>query len=775
MDRVDEQVINYDLIEDILALLLLTPDINSLLLLDGANMSTGSVLVFLPEMGEIRYLTNQLLANRSLGNPNCFHIIPMHSSFSSQDQRRAFLPPKPNHLNIFLNTNIAETSITIPDVICGNFHPPPPYARPQLSSTTTSEEIIPREVLFGNPKYASPQLSPDGKYLSFLTPSEEGVLNVFVREASDPNNENARMVTNDKSRGIRQASWAPDSKMILYLQDFEGDENFHLWATDAETAEGEAKDLTPGKDAKASNLITNKRFPDEILVGTNERDSSFFDMYRVTYKTGEKVIDTLNPGDVLGWGAEDTTFEVREALVKNAVDSSEIVRVRVDKDAEWRDLISFPYGEDGNLVEFCMDGKTCFMTSSIGRETTALLKVDLQTGETLETICYNEKADVGGIVLDEDTKELRAISYNYARTERTFFDKELERDYEILKELGPEGAEVNAASKTNDEKTWIVSYSRSDGPTEYVVYDQVKKQTTPLFVTKPDLLNYKFAPMEDIRVIARDGLELVGYLTRADTQKKTPLILFVHGGPWARDFWGFNQQAQWFANRGYATLQMNYRGSTGYGKSFLHKGDGEWGVGDMQHDLTDSVKWAIDEGIADPDNICIFGGSYGGYACLAGLAFTPDVYKCGVDIVGPSNIKTLLDSIPPYWGPLRNDMLKKIGNVDDDEEFNKKISPLFHVDKIKAPLLIGQGANDPRVKQAEADQIAFSMKEKGIPVEYVLYPDEGHGFARPDNRIDFNGHMEVFLAKHLGGRIEPFEKSPGSTAVFPLVDSTPEK
>jgi len=363
------------------------------------------------------------------------------------------------------------------------------------------------------------------------------------------------------------------------------------------------------------------------------------------------------------------------------------------------------------------------------------------------------------------------VAYNYARTERVFFDKELEKDYETLKSLGRDDAEIGVVSKTEDEKTWIVAYSRSDGPTEYVIYDQEKKEITPLFVSRPDLLEYKFAQMEDVRIEARDGLELVGYLTRADTEKKTPLILLVHGGPWARDQWGFNAQAQWFANRGYATLQVNFRASTGYGKSFLHKGDGEWGVGTMQHDLTDSVKWAIDEGVADPDNVCIFGGSYGGYACLAGLAFTPDLYKCGVDIVGPSNIKTLLDSIPPYWGPLRNDMLKKIGNVDDDEEFNKKISPLYHVDNIKSPLLIGQGANDPRVKQAEADQIAFSMQKKGIPVEYVLYPDEGHGFARPDNRIDFNGRTEAFLKKHLGGRAATFVEPEGATATFPLEEA----
>lgn len=629
-------------------------------------------------------------------------------------------------------------------------------------------------MLFGNPKNTSPNLSPDGRYLSYLAPSTEGVLNVFVRATDDENNDNARMITNDSSRGIRQHQWAPDGETILFLQDFEGDENFHLWAIDATAESAEARDLTPGENVKASNLITNKRYPDEILVGTNERDPSLFDMYRVTYKTGERVLDTENPGDVLGWGTEDSSFEVREALVKSQTDSSETVRVRDSKSDEWRDLISFPYGENGNLVEFCDDDmKTCWMTSSVGRETTALLKVDLKTGETLETVSSDDKCDVGGVVFDDDTKELRGVFYNYARTERVFFDDALKEDYEVLKSLGPENCDVGTASKTTDEKTWVVTFSRSDGPTEFVIYDQEKKTIKPLFVSKPDLLDYEFAQMEDVRITARDGLEMVGYLTKADAEKKTPLVLMVHGGPWARDRWGFNSYAQWFANRGYATLQVNFRGSTGYGKSFLHKGDGEWGVGAMQHDLTDAVQWAIDEGIADADNIAIYGGSYGGYACLAGLAFTPDVYKCGVDIVGPSNIKTLLDSIPSYWGPLRNDMLKKIGDVDADEEFNRKISPLYHVDQIKAPLLIGQGANDPRVKQAEADQIAFAMEKKGIPVEYVLYPDEGHGFARPDNSIDFNGRAEEFLSKHLGGRFEPLEELEGATAQFPLLKEQP--
>lgn len=657
-----------------------------------------------------------------------------------------------------------------------------------VAQRTTSEELIPREILFGNPENISPLLSPDGKYLAYLAPSDEfDVMNIFIRDLSlsNPNKSQDRMITNEPKRAIRSVAWAYDNETIFYMNDNDGDENFHLFAVDAlsdtddkSTTFPEVRDLTPGDNVKAQNIFTNYRYPDQILVGTNERSSKCFDMYRVFYSTGEKILDTMNPGDVIGWKTEDESFEIRAATVRNAEDSSTTIRIRMSadlvkdskEDTDWKDVFHFPYGEEGGLVNFMPGGKVGYLTSSLDRETTALLKVDLQSGETLEEIYSNEKCNVGGVTLEKDTKELRALTYNYARTERVFYDKELENDYDFLKSKAPNtNVEIGVASRSLDESKWIVSYMQSNGPTHYLIYDKPTQKVTPLFVSNPKLLEYKFAPMEDVRIIAHDGLELVAYLTRAVTEGTSPLILLVHGGPWARDYWGFRAQAQWFANRGYATLQVNYRGSTGYGKSFLHKGDKEWGVGNMQHDLTSAVKWAIDEGIADKDNICIYGGSYGGYACLAGLTFTPDIYKCGVDIVGPSNIKTLLDSIPDYWAPLRNGMLLKIGDVDNDEEFNKKISPLFHIDNIKAPLLIGQGANDPRVKQAEADQIAFSMQEKGIPVEYVLYPDEGHGWARPENRIDFNGRAELFLAKHLGGRAQDFNEVEGSTAQFPLL------
>jgi dipeptidyl aminopeptidase/acylaminoacyl peptidase len=505
-------------------------------------------------------------------------------------------------------THLARASLSVTTDIAplGSRHRAARLAPPR-AALTTSADVIPREVLFGNPEYASPMLSPDGKLLAYLRPDKAGVLNVWCRTVGMAND---RIVTADRYRGIRQAFWAEDSTTLLYMQDTGGDENFHLWAIDATIPSSVARDLTPFPGAKAQNVITNKRFPSQLLVGCNQRDPSKFDMYRCTIATGDLTLDTENPGDVLGWGTEDETFEVREAIAMNPADSSTVVRVRDSAQSEWRDLITFPYGEEGNAVDFAKDGKSVLALSSLGRECTALVRLDAQTGAEIETIASSDKCNCGGILLDEDTKEVRAVSFNYARTERTFFDPALEADFKRLEAAAPEGAEVSIASRTRDEQKWVVSYRRDDGPTEYLVYDKTAGGTiTPLFVSAPALLDHQFAHMEDVRITARDGLELVGYLTRADTEKATPLVLLVHGGPWARDFWGFNAQAQWLANRGYAVLQVNFRGSQGYGKSFLHKGDKQWGVGDMQHDLSDAVAWAVEQGIAQKDKVCIMGGS----------------------------------------------------------------------------------------------------------------------------------------------------------------------
>jgi len=634
--------------------------------------------------------------------------------------------------------------------------------------STTDSRIIPRDILFGNPEYASPSLSPDAQLLAYLKPSDKGVLNVWVRTVGATDD---RQVTNDEYRGIRMFTWAEDSQTVLYLQDSGGDENFHVWGINAAIAGSVAKDLTPYDGVKAQNLSTNKRHPSTILVGMNRRNPQLFDMYRVDLQTGEATLDTENPGDVLGWAIEDETFTIRGAVASNPVDSSQIVRVRDGPDDEWRELITFPYGEEGGLVSFSKDAKTCLVQTSIGSDTTELVRMDLATGAKLETIASNPKCDVGAVMQDEETKEILAVSFTYARLERQFFNEAVKADFAFLEEQGPEGAEPLLVSRDRKDQSWVVGFRRDDGPMEYAIYNREAKTVIPLFVSQPALKEYKLARMECVKIEARDGLCLTAYLTRSRTDVATPMVLLVHGGPWARDVWGFNASAQWLANRGYAVLQVNYRASTGFGKNFLHAGDCQWGA-KMQDDLTDAVRWAVSQNVALEDKVCIYGGSYGGYACLAGLTFTPDVYACGVDIVGPSNAKTLLDSIPPYWKPIRNDLLMKVGNVDEDEEFNRKISPLFHADKIKAPLLIGQGANDPRVKQAEADQIVQEMIEKNIPVDYVLYPDEGHGFARPQNRIDFQGRTEIFLEKHLGGRSESFTPPEGATTLLPILDGT---
>jgi dipeptidyl aminopeptidase/acylaminoacyl peptidase len=566
------------------------------------------------------------------------------------------------------------------------------------------------------------------------------------------------MITEDALRGIRMYRWSEDSKFILYLQDVGGDENFHLFAQPIEPG-ADARDLTPGEGVRAQNLLTDKQFPQEVLVGLNKRNPQVFDMYRVNLASGESELDTENPGDVLQW-VTDADFQIRGAVSMNPADGSTTLRTRQSTDdahcsGEWKSIVTWPQEENGGPVAFTQDGASMYVESSLGVDTTRLIKIDATTGKEQEVVTYNDKADVGQVVMDDNTRKLLAVSFNYLRKEWKVLDPEVQEDFEVLRQV--EDTDFSIGSSSQDEQTWVVSYSRDNGPTANYVYDRRTKKATLLFVNQPALSEYQLSHMEGVVIKARDGLELPAYLSLpVGTNKgdKLPLVLNVHGGPWARDFWGYRPDTQWLTNRGYAVLQVNFRGSTGYGKSFLHKGDKQWGVGTMQHDLTDAVQWAIDQGIADPKRVAIYGGSYGGYACLAGLTFTPDVYCCGVDVVGPSNIQTLFKSIPPYWAPLKKQLIDRVGDVESDEALNKQISPLYHIDNIKVPLLIGQGANDPRVKQAEADQIYEAMKAKGLPVAYYLYKDEGHGFARPPNRLDFYSRVEHFLVEHLGGRAE---------------------
>ena len=616
--------------------------------------------------------------------------------------------------------------------------------------------LVPRDVFIGNPVKTALEISPDGQQLSYLAPSKENVLNVWVKTIGKSDD---RMVTKDMKRGIRIHAWAEDSKHVIYLQDVDGNENWHVNVVDL--GSGDVRDLNPQEGVRAQNLITDEKHPDEILVGLNQRDPKVFDMHRIKIATGESQLDTQNPGDVAGWGT-DPDFVIRAAQAANQADGSTILRVRDSAASPWRDLVTLPPEENGGFVDFTADGKAAYVLTSIGADVTRLAKMDLATGKELETLATDPRCDVSDVMVQKESHTVQAVAFEYLRNEWKVLDPSIAADFEALKKVHDGDFEVVSRDRKDD--TWVISYVPDDGPVSYYVYNRATKKAAFQFVNRPALEKLKLAKMQPVVIDSRDGQKLVSYLTlpAGVPGKNLPMVLLVHGGPWGRDSWGYNGQTQWLANRGYAVLQVNFRASTGFGKKFLHLGDLQWG-GTMQDDLTDAVKWAVKQGIADPKRVAIMGGSYGGYATLAGLTFTPELYACGVDIVGPSNLKTLLAAIPPYWGVFRKTFELRMGPVDRDSALNQRISPLFHVDQVRVPLLIGQGLKDPRVNVNESDQIAAAMREKNLPVEYVVYTDEGHGFVRPENRLDFYGRAEEFLAKHIGGRAQPFSEVKGAS------------
>jgi len=600
---------------------------------------------------------------------------------------------------------------------------------------------IPLETLFGNPVKAGPKVSPDGKRFSYLAP-EEGVLNVWVGMASDLG-ANAKPVTKDRGRGIRSYFWAEDKKSLIYLQDKDGDENWHLYQVDVDSLS--VRDLTPHPNVRAEIIATDPNFPFEILVGMNLRDARLHDVYRIDLKTGRHALAAENPGDVVGW-LPDLEFKIR-ACKAMLPDGSTELRVRESEQAGWRSLAKWGPDDTGGAHGFAPGNKTLYVETSLGSDTTRLVEMSVATGKEKEIFRHSE-VDIGPVMIHPKTFALQAVGFDVDRLEWKLIDKSLKADF---KALGSEDkAELHVVSRDDADEQWIVLYNRDNASPAYHFYNRKLKRTQFLFSTRPELDRYELGPMKPVSFAARDGLRIRGYLTLppGHDPKKLPLVLDVHGGPWVRDHWGFNPEAQWLANRGFAVLQVNYRGSTGYGKKFLHAGDREW-CAKMQDDLTDAVGWAVKEGIADPARVAIHGGSYGGYAALAGAAFTPDLYHCAVDVVGPSNLETLIRSIPPYWEPMRRLFDLRVGNVDTEPDFLRERSPLFRADHIRIPMLIAQGANDPRVKQAESEMIVNALKEKGKDVEYLLFPDEGHGFAKPANRLKFYAAAEKFLERHL--------------------------
>lgn len=620
------------------------------------------------------------------------------------------------------------------------------------AATTSTLTLIPRRALFGNPERTELRLSPDGRFLSFLAP-KGGVLNVWVAPANDLTA--AQPITDDTGRGIRLYTWAWTDEHVLYLQDEGGDENWRLFSVHVATRE--VRDLTPLAGVQARVVKLSPKHPCELIVGLNDRVPEYHDLYRLDLRSGERTLLLQNDG--FESFLLDDDFRVR--FGKKPTSDGGYLLLKREGDA-WRDEPFVTVTHEDALstaaVGLDADGDLLYLFDSRERDTAALVALDTRTGA--RTVLFEDpRADVGHVLSHPLTRRVQAAAATYTRTRWGVLDEAVRRDLEILQAATP--GEVWVHDRTRDDGLWAVSLERDDAPTAYALFDRRAGEVRPLFSTRPALEGAPLSRMRPVVIPARDGLELVSYLTLpasvAGERPAAPLptVLLVHGGPWGRDTWGFNTWHQWLANLGYAVLSPNFRGSTGFGKAFVNAGDLEWGA-KMHEDLLDAVAWAVSEGIADPARVAIMGGSYGGYATLAGLAFTPEVFAAGVDIVGPSNLQTLLETVPPYWAAMVEEMARRVGDhrTEAGRAFLWSRSPLSRAAEIRRPLLIGQGANDPRVKQAESDQIVAALQERGIPVIYALYPDEGHGFARPENALSFYALTEAFLAEHLGGRAE---------------------
>jgi dipeptidyl aminopeptidase/acylaminoacyl peptidase len=619
--------------------------------------------------------------------------------------------------------------------------------------------VIDRELIFGNPEIAAAELSPDGKYVAFLRPWKD-TRNVYVKGVDEPFSA-ARLLTTETKRPIAGFFFTWDSKSVLYVKDHDGDENFNVYAVDpaAKPAAGAdapvSRDLTGLKGVRVQIYDVPKIDPDLVYIGLNDRDKAWHDLYKLKISTGEKTLMRKNTERITSWNF-DLKGNLRLASRSAENGDTEILRVDPDK---FNKIYSCNVFEQCGAVRFHKDGKRVYFETNKGPEAdlASLMLLDPETGKTeLVESDPLKRVDFSGARFSEATDELALTIYVDEHRRRYYRDKGFEKDLTWLEGKLP-GKEVSIISDTRDEQTWLISASSDTEPGETYLFDRKTRKLALQYKIREKLPREALASMKPVKYKSSDGLEIPAFLTlpKGVPAKNLPALLIPHGGPWARDFWGYNGLAQFFANRGYAVLMPNFRGSTGYGKKFLDAGNKEWGK-KMQDDVTWGVKYLVAEGIADPKKVGILGGSYGGYATLAGVTFTPDVYAAAVDIVGPSNLITLLESIPPYWEPIRKLFYERMGdpNTAQGKALLTERSPLTYANKITTPLLVVQGANDPRVNKREADQIVIALRDRGYPVEYLLAPDEGHGFQRPVNNMALYMTAEKFLAKHLNGRYQ---------------------
>ena len=609
---------------------------------------------------------------------------------------------------------------------------------------TEPVRVIPMKDFFRNPDIAYFSLSPNGDKISFTKPYKNR-MNIFV---SDLGSDDTTQVTFIEDRDVEAYFWKTN-KRIIYVRDNDGDENYHLYAVDDDGKN--QKDLTPYDEVNVQVVDELEENENEVLIGMNKRNPELFDVYRLNINTGDLKMEAENPGGVTNW-VTDHKGNIRVAVQSDGVNTNLLYRDDIKEN--FKSVLTTSFKESVSPLFFTFDNKFLYAASNLGRDKAAIVKFDIANGKELEVIYQNDEVDVDGLDYSKKRKVLTAITYTTDKEQVKYLDKEYEGMYEKLKELLGDKYEIIITSQNKNEDKFLVRTisDRSLGASYF--YDAAKKEISKIADRAPWLDENEMCEMKPIVYKAKDGLTIHGYLTlpKGIESKNLPVVINPHGGPWARDEWGWNAEVQFLANRGYAVLQMNFRGSTGYGRKFWEASFKQWGL-NMQQDITEGVEYLVKEGIADPKRVAIYGASYGGYATLAGITSTPELYACAVDYVGVSNLFTFMQTIPPYWKPFLNMMYEMVGDPKKDSTLMHDASPVYFVDKIKCPLFIAQGANDPRVNKAESDQVVEALKKRGVQVEYMVKDDEGHGFGNEENQFDFYGAMEKFLAKHLGGRI----------------------
>jgi dipeptidyl aminopeptidase/acylaminoacyl peptidase len=633
--------------------------------------------------------------------------------------------------------------------------------------------LLPRALLFGEAAEDFAALSPDGRWLCWAKRDTAGIANLWVRSLE---RDTSWQVTRDERRGTHVGTWTPDSRHLLYTDDGDGDENDHVFVVDVRS--GRARDLTPFVGARAEGLHLDPRVPGAILVGLNVRDRRVFDLHRVDLATGAVTLEAENPGDVIDW-TPDGELRARACTALRAGDVATVLRVRDRPDGPWRDLAVWPFEEAGfdrakKIVAFLND-TTLLVQRWAGGNTSRLVTMSTRDGRVLETLASDSRGDLwtlggGGtdhpvVMLSPGGDRVLAAGVQYLKPEWRVLDPSVRPDFEALTRAA--GGDVFVpVGADRDGRRWLVEIHGAANPGRYALWDRDAQRLTPLFDTRPELRGAALANVVPLTIRARDGRPIPCYLAVPPgvPPKRLPLVAWIHGGPWHRDGWTWDPVVQLLANRGYAVLQVNFRGSTGFGLEHLVAAKGEFGPGRVLGDVIDAIAATVERGTADPARIGIMGYSFGGYAALAGLAFWPDVFACGVDVVGPSDLRALFETFPAYWGPRRQRWILWMGDVPADDALNRRLSPLHHAGAMRAPLLIGHGAHDPRVALSASETIVKALRDRGVDVPFVVYPDEGHGFGRAENNLDFYGRVEAFLAKHLGGRAEPWAPVPGASA-----------